>query len=50
MPATLILHNEKPAAATIRGGLNLVSTATPTHEEQMHVLYHDQGAYVQSRD
>ncbi len=40
----LPIPKSKPAAATIRGGLNLVSTATPTHEEQMHVLYHDQGA------
>ena len=41
MPATLT-PNEKPAAATIRDGLNLVSTTTPRPQQKdaTNVHYH----------
>ncbi len=46
MPAPII-HNAKPAAATIRDGLNLVfSTTHPPRKEQVDVSYHDGGARV----
>ena len=44
-----VILKPKIAAGTIRDDLEFFST-TPTHEEQMHVLYHDQGARVESRD
>ena len=46
MPAP-ITANEKPTAAAIRDGLNLVfSTTHPLLKEQVDVSYHDDGAFV----
>ena len=46
MPAP-ITPNEEPAAATTRGGLNLVfSTTHPPQKEPAHVSYHDSSARV----
>ena len=39
MPTPVTL-NEKPAAATTHGGLNLVSTTNLLTKEQMNVSYH----------
>lgn len=36
----LPIPKSKPAAATIRGGLNLVSTTNLLTKEQMNVFYH----------
>ncbi len=47
---TLIIPNESAPGLDRAEGANSFLTTTPTHEEQMHVLYHDQGACVQSRD
>ncbi len=49
MPAT-ITHNECAPGLDRAEGAISCSTTTPTHKEQIYVLYHDQGAYVQSRD
>ncbi len=47
MAATLT-PDEKPAAATIRDGLNLVfSTTHPPRKERVNVYYHDAAACVQ---
>ena len=48
--ARLTFLNVKTPRATTSGVFGFVSTTTPTHEEQMHVFYYDQGACVQSRD
>ena len=45
--APTLTPDEKPAAATIRDGLNLVfSTTHPLKREQVDVSYHDDGARV----
>ncbi len=46
---TPITHNEKPAAATTDGGLNLVWTTTPLPKEQRYVYYHTLPAPSRSR-
>ena len=44
---TPVTINKKPAAATIRDGLNLVfSTTHPPRKDQVDVLYRDDGARV----
>ena len=49
MLAYLTMNESAPGLDRAEGA-DSFSTMIPTHEEQTHVVYHDQGACVQSRD
>ncbi len=50
MTAAIFIPDESAPGLDRAEGADSFSTMIPTHEEQTHVVYHDQGACVQSRD
>ncbi len=50
MTAAIFIPDESAPRLDRAEGADSFSTMIPTHEEQTHVVYHDRGACVQSRN